>query len=56
MSDAKERARFEKWAKSPPQEWIVSKYPDDSAWPGQYRSYVVQAAWEAWREALEGHK
>ena len=24
-----------------------------SAWPGQYRSYEVQLAWEAWCAALE---
>ncbi|EAZ97238.1 hypothetical protein [Marinobacter sp. ELB17] len=31
----------------PPREWSLNRQPNTSAWPGQYKSYHVQCAWEA---------
>jgi hypothetical protein len=46
------REAFEAWVASPPYEQIVTRLSDDeekTAWPGQYRLYGVQLAWEAWQ-------
>ena len=48
------RLEFEAWIKSPPYERDVYRYPNDAeheAWPGHYRIYEVQLAWEAWRDS-----
>ena len=50
------RSAFEAWITAPPMEKDVARNSTDerkSAWPGQYRSYEVQLAWEAWCAALE---
>ena len=50
------RERFERWISSQPIEADISRYPDNAteyAWPGNYRTYNVQLAWEAWCEAWE---
>lgn len=49
MSIDKMRAAFEAWITSPPYENPVTINPESSAWPGQYQSYEVQLAWEAYR-------
>jgi len=47
-----ERAAFEAWITAPPIEAQVGRRgPDDPSWPGQYFSYAVQLAWEAWQAA-----
>lgn len=43
------RAEFEAWITSPPYEKPVDVNPESSAWPGQYRAYEVQLAWEAYQ-------
>ena len=51
-----QREEFEKWASEPPMEWCLARYPDDEvrfAWPGLYKDYTVQSAWEAWQEAAK---
>lgn len=48
------RSSFEQWISGPPYERSASRYPENeqvSAWPGQYKDYAVQLAWEAWRQA-----
>lgn len=47
LADA--RAEFEAWITSPPYEKPVTANPDSSGWPGQYRAYEVQLAWEAYQ-------
>jgi len=50
-----ERERFEAWMTAPPYEKRIDRFAesfDFAAWPGQYRDYEVQLAWEAWEEAL----
>ena len=50
------RSAFEAWITDAPMEKDVTRNSTDerkSAWPGQYRSYEVQLAWEAWCAALE---
>jgi hypothetical protein len=43
------RAEFEAWITAPPIEARIDRYPTEvCAWPGQYRNYSVQLAWEAW--------
>jgi hypothetical protein len=48
------RADFEAWISQPPYERPVERFADDpnvAAWPGAYRVYDVQLAWEAWQES-----
>ena len=50
------REAFEAWAKAPPREWDVYRYPNNEAkyaWPGAYRDYIVAGAWDAWQAACE---
>jgi len=49
------RSAFEAWITASPMEKDVSRNSTDhskSAWPGQYRVYEVQLAWEAWCAAI----
>lgn len=49
-----QRKAFEAWISAPPLEKDVRRYPQEPerfAWPGVYRVYEVQVAWEAWQEA-----
>lgn len=46
------RKEFEKWITSSPYEKEIERYPEDDIFPGQYESYEVQMAWEAWEEAI----
>lgn len=43
--------QFEAWAQEAPREWSIEKQSELGAFPGQYRDYHVQAAWEAWEAA-----
>lgn len=48
------RLSFEAWITSPPYQKCVARNSSDemkSAWPGQYRTYEVQLAWEAWSKS-----
>ena len=47
--DEKMRAEFEEWITSPPLEKPVHRNPESSGFPGQYRAYEVQLAWESWQ-------
>lgn len=49
MSD--QRDRFEAWAKAPPREWNIDIAGPKLAWPGQYKIYHVESAWQAWQAA-----
>lgn len=54
------RAAFESWIGAPPYEMTTARFrledarnaPLWEAWPGHYRVYKVQLAWEAWQEAV----
>lgn len=48
-----EREQFEAVFSANPYEFSMSRWPDHHrySWPGQYREYHVQAAWEAWQAA-----
>lgn len=50
------RVEFELWGKNPPRNFNLEVYCDNSSWPGQYRAYNVQCAWEAWCEAKRAQK
>lgn len=52
MNPIADRKRFEAWAEEPPREWSLERQGRAGCWPGQYRSYSAQAAWEGWQEAL----
>ncbi len=42
------RKKFELWISSPPLEKSIARNEkENSAWPGQYKNYEVQLAWEA---------
>lgn len=49
MKDENSRKEFEQWICDNPYEKSVERLPDDASWPGQYRHYNVQLAWEAWQ-------
>jgi len=62
MSDDKNRDNFEAWISAPPYGKPIARYSTDpklTSWPGHYRFYGAQLAWEAWqaRDAeIEGLK
>jgi len=47
------REEFEKWAAKPPREFSLARHSNDhrASWPGQYKAYHVQCAWDAWCES-----
>lgn len=45
------REAFEAWISAPPYERSVERQGENGSWPGQYRSYETQAAWESWQES-----
>lgn len=45
------RAAFEAWISAPPFDRSIERQGENGSWPGQYRSYETQSAWEAWQEA-----
>lgn len=54
MTD-KMRERFEAWISAPPFEHMCDRRPMDervTCWPGQYKRYETELAWEAWQAAL----
>lgn len=53
MTDAIRKA-FEAWVTAPPFEKSVARHSMDerkTCWPGAYRVYEVELAWEAWQDA-----
>lgn len=56
MTPEESRKEFEAWISQPPFEQSVGRWPDDPikfAWPGNYKIWHVQLAWEAWQAALK---
>lgn len=51
INETKIRSDFEKHFSQPPYEFALQRYPEDSAWPGSYRCYSEQCAWEGWIDA-----
>lgn len=49
----KQREAFEAWAKKPPREFYLARHPDAAAWPGNYKDYHVECAWQAWQAAQQ---
>ncbi len=49
----KQREAFEAWAKKPPREFYLARHPDAAAWPGNYKDYHVECAWQAWQAATQ---
>lgn len=47
------RSRFEAWVSAPPIEKSVERFSSEGSWPGHYRDYGVQLAWESWQRAAE---
>lgn len=48
------RKAFEAWISAPPFERDITRNSEDAtkhAWPGHYREYEVQLAWDAWDAA-----
>jgi hypothetical protein len=43
------RAAFEAHFSKPPYQWGFGRFAEYGAWPGHYRNYAVQCAWEAWQ-------
>ena len=46
-----QREAFEKWASKPPMEFYLARHDDTAAWPGNYKDYHVECAWQAWQAA-----
>lgn len=47
----KSRKEFESWIMAPPYEHMCDRSGDEMLWPGQYKRYETQLAWEAWQES-----
>lgn len=47
------RDAFEEWLKSPPFERSVARFPEGSAWPGNYVEIDIDFAWCAWQDAAD---
>jgi len=45
------RQAFEAFITAPPFEMGISRFDDRGAWPGSYRSYDVDLAWQAYKAA-----
>lgn len=45
------QAEFEAWISAPPFEHMCDKNGECSAWPGTYKRYETEIAWEAWQAA-----
>lgn len=45
-----ERKAFEAWISQPPYEHMCDRRGNESAWPGSYKNYATEMAWEAWQE------
>lgn len=45
------RASFERWIGAPPFEHMCDRNSDTSPWPGGYKRYETELAWEAWQAA-----
>lgn len=50
MTD-QDRQEFEAKFSRPPYEFGMERFGDNSAWPGNYRDYHTQCAWEGYRAA-----
>ena len=50
------RKAFEAWATAEPREWDISRFDESAPWPGNYRSYPTQCAWEAWQAACAAER
>ena len=48
------RERFEADISGPPYELSTERFPAHSSWPGNYRDYRVQLAWDIWQAAEAG--
>lgn len=51
--EASVREQFEAWIKAPPFEHLCDRKGSESAWPGNYKRYETQLAWEAYEEATD---
>lgn len=49
----KQREAFEAWAKKPPREFYLARHPDAAAWPGNYKDYHVECAWQAYQAGMQ---
>jgi hypothetical protein len=46
-----DRDAFEAWITAAPIEACITRFGPQSSWPGHYRNYAVQLAWESWQSA-----
>lgn len=56
MNEYAVRAAFEDYITAPPFEDSIERFCDDpikSAWPGNYKNYHVQLAWDAWKNGIQ---
>lgn len=47
------RADFEKIIGAPPYEYMCDRAGGEAAWPGQYKRYETQLAWNMWHSATQ---
>lgn len=55
-NDGLERKQFEAWISSPPFEHMCDRNSENSAWPGAYKRYETELAWEAWQAAISSER
>lgn len=44
------RKEFEKWISALPFEKSIERFSEKEFWPGDYKSYEVELAWDSWQE------
>lgn len=52
MTDDMQREAFERWIALPPYEHDCKRYTEAGPWPGAYKRYETELAWEAWQAAI----
>ena len=50
------REQFEAKFSQPPYEFEMDRCGPDSSWPGGYREYHVQCAWEGWQAGAQAER
>jgi hypothetical protein len=49
QNEEKMREEFEAHYAQPPYEWKFERYSDTHSWPGKYRNFSCECAWDAWQ-------
>lgn len=51
MNEEKMQEEFQDHFRQSPYEWTFERFADTQAWPGSYRNFSCECAWDAWQAA-----